>query len=585
MKQRNKTEKAIALMLILGLLGCAGSGITDTKRTTGDNPEVAEVPAAAETVRGEDDPPVVTLELGSTLHERRLSETDDLPGNIIIPTTNLNAVPITAALQAVLSGTDVSLSWNTGALGDRLVTVMNLSGPLPKVVEKICAAAKVFCAFRHGSLELAEKETFIISLPPIAKATGSSSAASATGNSMADAITQLVGSKVQIDEQGGNIIYMTSVEGQERVSQYLEQLRNGRPLVVMQLYIWEVTLDKQNSEGINWSALKLGQIPLGPLGRLATSSTSAFTSITGGVSLGAITSGHLNTNSLLTFLSTQGRVQTISSPQVTFVSGSGAQFVAGGEQSYISSVGQLVAATNVSGTATPTTTGVGTNTVNLDKIKTGLTVNISGTYEGGVVFANLDLDLINLVSANAAPGGNGVQTPITSNRKVSTIIRVRPGDNLVMAGLVTSNDTNNREGIPLPFDGRLPTYGNDKLENNELVVMVKPSVILFSDKAEVAEAKKKETAKPLPEAVYIDKDGSKTLTVPEAQSAFSSALKPELMATVPPPASVRNVAIAPSEDGAPVDRRLMQRGFSHAFDDLLQPAPTPLAEGSSGTRP
>ena len=34
--------------------------------------------------------------------------------------------------------------------------------------EKICAGARVFCAFRHGSLELHDKETFIVPLPPIA---------------------------------------------------------------------------------------------------------------------------------------------------------------------------------------------------------------------------------------------------------------------------------------------------------------------------------------------------------------------------------------------------------------------------------
>ena len=74
---------------------------------------------------------------------------------------------------------------------------------------------------------------------------------------MVEAINNLIGGKVQVDEQGGNVIYTTDVEGENHVKQYLEQLRNGRPLVVMQLYIWEVTLNKENSEGINWSELNL----------------------------------------------------------------------------------------------------------------------------------------------------------------------------------------------------------------------------------------------------------------------------------------------------------------------------------------
>ena len=579
-------HKLASFALILSLLGCAGSDIPDAKETDGRNPTIAEHPGADETVRGADDPAIVTLELGSALHEHRLSEGDDLPGNIIIPTTNLNAVPITTALQAVLQGTDVSLSWDTGSLGDRLVTVMNVSGPLPKVVDKICGAAKVFCAYRHGVLELQEKETFVITMPPIAKATGApagSSSSNSTGNSMVDALGQLIGSKVQVDDQGGNVIYTTDFAGESHVQQYLEQLRNGRPLVVLQLYVWEVTLNKENAEGVNWNELKLGMLPPG----FAETDLSVLSSLTavagnsGSVSLGAVTTGKLNSNALFGFLSTQGLVQTISNPQITFVSGSNASFKVGGKQRYISQVGTL--ASNVSGTTASSTTA---NTVSTDSIDTGLTIEVAGAYENGVIFSNLDLALTNLVSLNpTASGGGTIDLPETTDEKINTVIRVRPGDNLVMAGLVTSADTKTRQGLPLPDDARLPLYGDAQAQNHELVIVVKPSVILFSDKGEVAEKKKKEDSKMLPDAVFIDKDGSKPLVIPTVQN--TDFVAPEASNNVPPPApsavQPQNVAIAPSEDGAPVDRRLMQRGFSHAFDDLLQPSPAPLASGNGSS--
>lgn len=616
MKQRASALIAVVTLAFL-LLGCAGSNIPDAKRTTGRDPQVAEVPSANETVRGDDDPPIVTLDLGSSLHEHRLSESDELPGNIIIPTTNLNATPITAALQAVLAGTDVSLSWDTGKLGDRLVTVVNLSGPLPKVVDKICSAAKVFCSYKNGSLELADKETFIVSLPPVARATGGASVAtsgsgsggisggssgislssSAAGNSMVETIGHLVGIKAQVDDQGGNIIYTTDVEGENRVHRYLEQLRNGRPLIVLQLYIWEVTLNKENSEGINWNSLKLGNIGPGfdktdfsSLSNLTPLATLASGPNAGAVSLGAVTAGRINASALAGFLSTQGRLQTISNPQVTFVSGSSASLKVGGTQRYISQIGQLISATNVAGTSTPSpTTGVGTNTVNTDSIDTGLSISVAGSYENDIVFANLDLAIRNLVSLNpTASGGGTIDLPQTTDERMSTIIRVRPGDNLVMAGLVTAADTNSRQGLPLGETNRLPLFGDDTLQNHELVIVVKPSVVLFSDKTSTMEAKKKEDSKSLPDAMVIDKDGTKTLTLPKIQSGPVAAppfAKPELMATEFNPAPTQDVALAPSADGAPVDRRLMQRGFSHAFDSLLQPTPTPLTAENGGSAP
>ncbi len=526
------------------LAACAGTNIPDAKPTTGRNPEVAEVPSKEETVRGEDDPPVVTLELGQSLHARHLSDDEDLPANIIVPTTNLSATPIATALQAVLAGTDVSLSWDTATLGDRLVTVMNLSGPLPKVVEKICSAARVFCIYRHGSIELQEKDTFIVGLPPTAKGitgSGGSGGSGSSGNSMADTIAQMVGGKVQIDDQGGNIIYSAGVDSENRIEKYLEELRNGRPLVVLQLYIWEVKLNKENSEGINWNGVDINGIGPG-FAKLALSSVSSFAGAaagaagsapavaSGGVSLGAVTTGRINTNSLLSFLSTQGRVQTISSPQMTFVSGSAATFKVGGKQRYISQIGQLVAANNTSGTTNPNqTTGVGTNTVNTDSIDTGLNINVNGTYENGVIFANFDLALTNLVSLNPTnSGGTTIDLPETTDEKIATrSIRVRPGDNLIMAGLVTSADNGTRQGIPFGDDGRIPTYGDEQFENHELVVVVKPSVVLFSDATARMEKKKKEVAKgTLPDAVVIDKDGAKPMALPGPKDVPPAPLPP-----------------------------------------------------------
>ncbi len=581
-----KNFYAVSMMVLAaGLAGCSWVSTPSAKPTTGRPPTVAEVPGPEETVRGIEDPPIVTLEMGSQLKERRLLKTEELPGSIIVPTTNLNAVPITSALQAVLAGTDVSLSWNSGEFDSKLVTVANLSGSLPVVVERLCASAKVFCVYRNGMLELKEKETFIISMPsmPTKATAGGGATAAAANNTMADAISELSGDKAKLDPQGGNLIYIADVDGHERVREYLNQLRNGRPLVVMQLYIWEVTLDKQNGTGINWKAFKFDKLG-GKLQNILLAGTTGFSSFTSpGVTLGATMHGHLDADAVLQFISTQGQVQTVSNPQLTFISGSNAEFRVGGEQRYISQVGQLTSS-NVSGSNT-TNTGIGTNTVSTDSIQTGLTVLINGYYENGVIFAALDLELQDIISLNPTTSqGVTINLPETSERKVSTTLRVRPGDNLVLAGLVTSRDNNKREGIPMPFGGRIPTHANDEFKNTELVILVKPSVVLFTDSSATQEAQARDKAKgvdvtkPQLDAVVIDKDGATTLKMPDTPSqplslqSQASSPKPELMTPAAGAAPIGNVPISPSEDGAPVDKRLLQRGFSHAYDELLEPA-------------
>ena len=204
--------------------------------------------------------------------------------------------------------------------------------------------------------------------------------------------------------------------------------------------------------------------------------------------------------------------------------------------------------------------------------------------------------MTNLVGLNPTQsGGETIDLPQTTDEKINTVIRVRPGDNLVMAGLVTSKDTNTRQGIPFVGDTRIPSYGDDQLENHELVIVVKPSVVLFSDTMATAQAKKKEVSRPLPDAVMIDKDGSKPLAMPgpkdvppppSTPSPPAAALTParpetpfhpELMATEPNADLTSPIPIAPGTDDSLVDRRLMQRGFSHAFDSLLQSGPSNVA--------
>ncbi len=568
-----------AFLAALCMTGCVGADVPSAKSTTGRQPLVAEMPDANETVRGSEEPPIVTLELGVRLHERRLSRNEELPGNIIIPTTNLNAVPVTTALQAVLAGTDVSLSWGAGTFDNRLVTVTNLSGSLPRVVEKICSSARVFCGYRHGLLELKEKETFIVELPAVP--TKSSVSASAT-NSMADAIGDLAGDKARVDQQGGNLIYTADVDGQDRVREYLEQLRNGRPLVVMQLYIWEVKLNRENGTGINWTKFNVDKIG-GKLQDALLTSGTAFSSLaSAGSTLRANFTGHVDAAAVLQFLSKHGQVQTISSPQMTFVSGMNAEFRVGGKQRYISQVGQLTSG-NVSG-SNASSSGIGTNTVSTDTIETGLTVNVGGTYESGVISAILELTTQDLVNLNpTTSSGVTIDLPETSERKISSTIRVRPGDNLVMAGLVSSRDVNDRQGIPLPFGGVLPMYGDNQFQNSELVILVKPSVVLFSD-ARAKEEEKRRADAPIKtpmDAVVIDKDGSQILKMPGSPEepvasgqpvALAAPSRPELMAPASSVAPLPQVSAPPDAEGAPVDRRLMQRGFSHAFDNLLAPA-------------
>lgn len=586
-----RIQGIVVLAFLLGITACSASDIPLIRDVILRNPAPATIPGRDEVVRGDTDPAIVTLDLKTALRERRLSATEELPSDIIIPTTNLDGVPITSALQAVLSGTDVSLSWSaSGALGSRLVTVMNLRGPLPSVVEKICSAARVFCSYRHGSIELSEKETFIITLPPIMRivssssVTGSSSSAAASStsatNSIVEAIDKLLGpEKATKDDQGGTIVYTATVDIEERISKYLEELRSERPLIVLQFYIWEVTLNRDSAQGINWttftSTLKEPYLSL-------TNNLNSLATTTGSVSLGAVTTGTISASAIASFIATKGRVQTISNPQVTFVSGSGASLKVGGTQKYISQVGS--SSSNTSGTSSTTSS----NTISTEEIETGLALNVVGSYENGVVFANLDLSLRTLIALNpTTSGGLTIDLPETTDEKINTMLRVRPGDSLVLAGLVTSADNGTSQGFPIGSDRAIPLYGSDEKQNRELVIIVKPSIVRFANESgkrnEAKEKleKKNDVHNSLSEPTALDDRDTKPIDLLKTRAQpvvkeppFSEAVPAVSSPSKPIPfksddSLMRELSAAPV-DNVSGDDQSAKSGFAHAFDRLFQ---------------
>jgi hypothetical protein len=548
--------------IFLLITACTGPDIERPKLVKERNVQVDNIPDAEVTVRGKDDPPIVTLQLGGALRPSRLRPSEELPANIQIGSTNLNNVPVTAAMQAVLADTDITLLWEKAELQDRTVTLLNLKGPLPVVVNRICRAAKLLCAYSNGALELTDVDTFVVEMPAAPGAV-TSTGASSTTETISETIKELIEGPVKVDTTGGNLIYTTDADGFDRVQSYLDQLRNGRPLIVLQLYIWQVTLDDNQQMGVNWSEFKVPEIG-GKNQSLALDSVSALRSVAAnsGVSLGAVLSGAIDANMIARFLSTQGRVQNISSPQLTFVSGTAAKFENGGVQRFVSQVGTIVSTT--SGATNPNN-----NTISTEDLKLGLSITTTGNYEGGVVMASLEIKTSDLVRVNEVnANGTTLQLPQTNDRTVSTVLRVRPGDNLVLAGLQTSTDTRARDGLPFGGTGStLPMFSSNVVSNSETVILVKPSVVFFSDRG----------APPPPRLAEIVPAAQ-----PQAQPALAPVVQSAPPASIPPVATPlptplpRNMPMSSSASGAPMPIAAPIAGVGPAG-----PAPLPAVQENS----
>ena len=427
---------------------------------------------------------VMYLPLGEDVLVPEVSGDDKFPSEMVGP-FELRGETLAGALQLILADYDISLAFETQEGLSRRITVSNLRGDLGKVVNQVCSLADLYCSYEDGSITIMDTETFTVTLPPIGVAdetqflTDVSTGLAAILGPDADAPI--------VDPTTRTIVYSATQRTADIANRYFQRLRANTAMIVFETYIWEVSLNSGNSMGVDWSQLEnVGKYNLG-----VVLNGSVGADFTDPISIGLPTTQDFTGTSgdLIRFLSQFGAVKTISQPQITVLSGSEAELRVADTQNYVSQI------------ATTLDEGQSTTSVNTDSVDTGFTLRIGSTWDKSTVYANVDIELTNVnqiddftfSDTGDAGGSTVIQLPQTSERQLSTQIRVRPGDSLLIAGLVREGDNFDSRGLgvmkPLIPDSRTATT-----ENLELVIMLRPRVVVYTatdDKRYVDYAMKK----------------------------------------------------------------------------------------------
>lgn len=369
----------------------------------------------------------------------------------------LRSETLAAALQFVLADYNIPLAFETDEALTRTITISGLHGSVDKVVASMCSLADLYCSYENDILTIKETEIFTVALPPIAQD---------TYDDVINGLAAVTGTAPIVDNTTRSIIYTASHRSNERAKDYFERLRSNTALIVFETQIWEVNLSNQHQTGVDWSAFSIdaGDVALNLTRDGSPTIASAF-----GIGA-AYTSGDLTFDGVLDFLSTQGAVKTVSQPQITVLSGSEATMRIGNSRQYISEV------TSNEGFTDDDNLSVETST-----LETGLTIKIASAWDNSTVYGNLEIELQDLINLDTVDvGSTSIQLPETSERVIETRIRIRPGDALLIGGIVTERDDYDNEG-PGFSNPLVSTKRSTEAANSELVYMMRPRVIIYTD--------------------------------------------------------------------------------------------------------
>ncbi len=457
---------AMLSMLLVG--GCSAVDVPDGRNVNIPSPTAADSRKQAINERPDS---VMYLPLGEDVLVPEVMDDNEFPHEMVGP-FELRGETLAGALQLILADYDISIAFETQEGLTRRITVANLKGDIGKVVHQVCALANLYCSYEDGTVTVKDTQTFTVTLPPL----GSSEDAGDYLTDISAGLAAILGSGSSpiVDGTTRTIVYTATQRTANIATRYFQRLRANTAMIVFETYIWEVSLNSGNSVGIDWTQLaSFGKFNTG----LALDG-SVGADFTSPISIGLPTTGREfdgETGDLIEFLSQFGAVKTISQPQITVLSGSEAELRVADTRNYVSQI------------ATTLDQGQSTTSVNTDSVDTGFTLTINSSWDKSTVYANVAIELTDVKQiddfAFADEGEDGsrtvIQLPQTSERQLTTQIRVRPGDSVLIAGLVRENDNYDDEGLGF-MKPIIPKSRTAQTENLELVILLRPRVVVYT---------------------------------------------------------------------------------------------------------
>lgn len=290
---------------------------------------------------------------------------------------------------------------------------------------------------------------------------------------------------ITISRLTGTIMVTATRKNMEKLERYIENVKRvlGRQ-VMIEARIIEVQLSESLNYGIDWSFLKnikdVGTLNsgFGAL-NLATTTLNGATAAAASSSKFQLGISRSDFQALLTALKTQGDVKTLSNPKINVMNGHASILTVGRNTSFISKVGTT---TTYNGSTALTSYDVQTNSV-LSGLMVGIVPYISETGEISLNITPITSDLVTLTDKSVGASGNQttISIPTVDLREMTTTVKMRDGQMVIIGGLISKKNTSNDEKVPflgdIPYLGKLFTRTTNSTSRSELVLLLRPQIV------------------------------------------------------------------------------------------------------------
>ena len=297
----------------------------------------------------------------------------------------------------------------------------------------------------------------------------------AQGNAPPAATPQALRAGVVVDRSTNMLIFQANPDEYSQITSLLQTLDRPSKAALIEVTVAELSVDDRSQLGIEWSFSD------GPgNGGVGAGGT------VGGLGLGTagfnyrILNGAGGVKLALNALASANKATILSSPRVLARNGETATIQVGQEVPII---------TSQQSTNTTTTTGTPQVLQTIQYRNTGVILKVKPVIHSG---DQIDLDVVQEVSAAQSTSTGVSASPTFTTRKVDTKLTLRNGATVMLGGLISEDNSRGNSGIPflkdLPVVGSL--FSNQSLNGarRELIVLITPYVVNDTHDAEALTA-------------------------------------------------------------------------------------------------
>ena len=280
------------------------------------------------------------------------------------------------------------------------------------------------------------------------------------------------GHKVIINPDAGIIIIRAFPDEFKVVSKYLDSVQqNMTREVIIEAKILEVQLKTNYQAGIDWTALGLSQLTTDVVSveSLPLISPAVF----------SLDAHHGSAfAAVVKLLSTQGNVQTLSSPRIATLNNQMAVIKVGSDEFFITDVADT---TTGSGT-----TAQNTQDVTLTPFFSGIALDVTPQIAANgdvIIHIHPVISTVEDQTKTFTVSGQQQSLPLALSkiRESDSIVRAKNGQLIVIGGLMENNATEERGSTPFldktPVIGALFKRTDQNSKKTELVILLRPTVV------------------------------------------------------------------------------------------------------------